>query len=105
VWQAVTCVCLCVWCVWCVKMKCVAEALRTQSPNHDALAEVGYHARVSERAGNTLRERRSDEHAHALGSVAVGAGLGGSGRDGGRDEHRADVPTCRADSAGASSMI
>jgi hypothetical protein len=51
VWQAVTCVCVCV-----VRVVCEdeAEVLRTQSPNHDALAAVGYHARVSERAGNTL---------------------------------------------------
>ena len=53
VWQAVTCVCLCVVRVVC-EDEGVAEVLRTQSPNHDALAEVGYHARVSERAGNTL---------------------------------------------------
>ena len=41
-----------------------------------------------------VRGRRGDEHAHALGSVAVGAADGMS-----------IVPTRCADSAGASSMI
>ena len=43
----------------------------------------------------TPRERRGDEHAHALGSVAVGALADGM----------RIVPTRRADRAGASSMI
>jgi hypothetical protein len=47
------------------------------------------------RAGNTPRGRRGDEHAHALGSVAVGAPADGINI----------VPTRCADSAGASSMI
>ena len=42
----------------------------------------------------TPRERRGDEHAHALGSVAVGALADGM----------SIVPTRRADRAGASSM-
>ena len=48
-------------------------------------------------------ERRSDEHAHALGLVAVGAGLGVA--VGAPADEMNIVPTCRADSAGASSMI
>jgi hypothetical protein len=47
------------------------------------------------RAGSTPRGRRGDEHAHALGSVAVGAPADGINI----------VPTRCADSAGASSMI
>ena len=52
------------------------------------------HARVSAGRG-TPRERRGDEHAHALGSVAVGAPA----------DWMSIVPTRRADRAGASSMI
>ena len=51
------------------------------------------HAWVSACRG-TPRGRRGDEHAHALGSVAVGAADGMN-----------IVPTRRADSAGASSSI
>ena len=74
----------------------VAEALGMQSTTRDricALAEVVLHARVG--AGrSTPRERRGDEHAHALGSVAVDALADGM----------SIVPTRRADRAGASSM-
>ena len=59
-----------------------------------ALAEVVLHARVSAGRG-TPRERRGDEHAHALGSVAVDAPADGM----------RIVPPRRADRAGASSMI
>ena len=53
--------------------------------------------------GGTPRGRRGDEHAHALGSVAVGAPADGMNivpADG-----MNIVPTRRADSVGASSMI
>ena len=61
-----------------------------------ALVEVLLHARVSAGKGKcTPRVRRGDEHAHALGSVAVGAPA---------DEMNI-VPTRCADSAGASSII
>ncbi len=84
VWQAVTCEC-----GGCGEDEGVAEALRMQ---HDeaVLAEVVLHARVSAGRG-TPRERRGDEHAHALGSVAVGALADGM----------SIVPTRRADRAGA----
>ena len=52
------------------------------------------HARVSAGRG-TPRERRGDEHAPALGSVAVGA----------RADGMSIAPPRRADRAGASSMI
>ena len=52
------------------------------------------HAWVSAGRG-TPSGRRGDEHAHALGSVAVGAPADGMNI----------VPTRRADNAGASSMI
>jgi hypothetical protein len=54
---------------------------------------VVLHARVSAGRG-TPSERRGDEHAHALGSVAVGALADGM----------KIVPTRHADRAGASSM-
>jgi len=91
VWQAVTCVV----CGACSEVEDDAEALGCRSHDEALLFLRWCYTRGECRGTGAPRRRRGDEHAHALGSVAVGTPADGMNI----------VPTRHADSAGASSSI